>query len=202
MRFYSSTDKRANQAEFRKKYRSKHHKSHSDPIRTWKSIIRRFHKDFDLHTFSNKLPYEFLTETNPIRKTNFEKMPSLAKFKLGALEKKRSLLLWSEKVPTQPKFSGQMMRKTLRDDSQIRIGGGKTLMCERVWYHEIMIPCYTTVLFLSNLFDLSSTTFEISLFLCSSVRRLTLVVLDSSFKTEKLFYKMAISFSELKRCTE
>ena len=62
----------------------------------------------------------------------------------------------------------------------------------------MLIPCCTTVLFLSNFFDFSSTAFQISLFLCSPVRRLTLAALDLSFKIEELLHKMAISFSELK----
>ena len=61
----------------------------------------------------------------------------------------------------------------------------------------MLIPCCTTVLFLSTFFDFSSTAFEISLFLRSSVRRLTLVVLDSLLKIEKILSEMAIS---LKNC--
>ena len=115
----------------------------------------------------------------------------------------RSLLPWSNKVSTQPKFSIWMIKETLRDDSQIRIGDTKKyiLMCQRVWCHEILIPCDTTALFLSIFFDLSSTTFEVSLFLCSSVRILTLVVLSSSFKFEEFLHEMAISCSELKSWT-
>ena len=116
----------------------------------------------------------------------------------------RSLMQGSKKVSTQPKFPIWMRRETLRDDNQIRIRDTKNyiLMRERVWCHEILTPCYTTVLFLSIFFDFSSTTFEISLFLCSSVRRLILVVLDSSFKIEEFLHKMIIFFSELTRCTE
>jgi hypothetical protein len=65
-----------------------------------------------------------------------------------------------------------------------------------------LITCYSTVLFLSIFFDFSSTKFEISLFLCSSIRSLTLVVLDSSIIVDELPQKMVISFSELNRCTE
>ena len=55
-------------------------------------------------------------------------------------------------------------------------------MRERVWCHEMLISCCVIVLFSSIFFDFSSTTFAISLFLCSSVWRLTLVVFYSSFK--------------------
>ena len=51
---------------------------------------------------------------------------------------------------------------------------------------------------LSIFFDFSSTALKISLFLCSSVRRLTWAVLNSSLKIEEFFHKMAIPFSELK----
>ena len=62
-----------------------------------------------------------------------------------------------------------MIRETLRDDSETRIGDTKKyiLMRERIWCHGRWIPCYTTLLFfLSHLFNLSSNTFELSLFLC------------------------------------
>ena len=172
MRFYSSTDKRANLDESQKKYQWKHHKSPSNPIRTWKSIIRRFHKDFDLHTFSNKLPYEFLTETNPMRKTNFEKMPSLTKFKLGALEKKKkSFALIRKSLNSTEVFYPDDEKNAQRWQSDTN-WRGKTLMCERVWCHEITIPCYATVpvlvefvWFVVNcLWNLS-----VSLFLCAKI---------------------------------
>ena len=67
------------------------------------------------------------------------------------------------------------------------------LMRVRVWCHKMLISCCTSVLFSLNLFDFSSTTFGISLFICSSVWRLTLVVLDLSFKVEEYLHKMAIS---------
>ena len=76
------------------------------------------------------------------------------------------------------------------------------MMREKVWCHEILIPCYTTVLLSSIFFDFSSTAFEISLFLCSSVRRLTLFVLDSSLEIEEFLHKMETSFSGLKRYTQ
>ena len=116
----------------------------------------------------------------------------------------RSLLPWSQKVSTQPKFSIWTIRETLRDDSQLRIGDTKKyiLIRERIWCHEILIACYTTVLFLSNFFDLSSTAFEICLFLCFSVWKLTLVVLSLSFKIEKFLHQMAISCSDLSSWTE
>ena len=62
---------------------------------------------------------------------------------------------------------------------------------------EMLISCCTIVLFSSNFFDLSSTAFEIYLFLCFSVWKLTLVVLSSPFKVEEFLHKMAIS---LKNC--
>ena len=49
-----------------------------------------------------------------------------------------------------------------------------------------------TVLFLAIFFDLSSTAFEIALFLCFFVQRLSSIVVDSSFKIEELYSKMAI----------
>ena len=51
--------------------------------------------------------------------------------------------------------------------------------------------------FLSIFLDFSSTTFEISLFLCSPVRRLNLVAVHSWFRFEEFLYEMAIS---LKNC--
>ena len=104
---------------------------------------------------------------------------------------------------TWDKFAIWLIRETLRDISQTRIGDRKKLilMRERVQRHEILISCYTTFLFSLNLFDLSSTTVEISLFHCSSVWRLILVVFDSLFKIEKFLCKMAISFSDLKSWT-
>ena len=116
----------------------------------------------------------------------------------------RCLLPWSKKVSSQPKFSIWMIGKTLRDDSQTRIGDTKEyiLMRERVWCHELLISCCTIVLYLPISFDFSSTVFEISLSLCSSVRSLALVVLDLSFKIEEFLNKMAISSSELECCTE
>ena len=111
----------------------------------------------------------------------------------------RSLLSWSKKVSTRPKFSIWMIRETLRDDSQIRIGDTKKyiLIRESVWCYEILSPCYATVLFLSIYFDFSSTAFEVSLFLCSSVQILTRIVFDSLFKIEAFLRKMAISCSDL-----
>ena len=93
-----------------------------------------------------------------------------------------------------------MLRGTLRDYSQTRIEDTKTnfLMRNRVRCHVLLVSSCTTVLFfLSSFFDMSSTTFEISPFLCSSVWRLTSVVLDLLFKIEKFLCKMAIS---LKNC--
>ena len=62
----------------------------------------------------------------------------------------------------------------LIDDSETRIGGTKNLNCDekKVWCHEILISCCTTVLFLSIFFDFSSTVFKnlsISLFLRAKV---------------------------------
>ena len=68
-------------------------------------------------------------------------------------------------------------------------------MRERVWCHEMLISCCTIVLFSSSFFNLSSTAFEISLFLCFSVWHLNLVVLSSSFKVEEFLHKMAISLN-------
>ena len=45
---------------------------------------------------------------------------------LGTLEKKKSFAL-IKKVSTQPKFSIQMIRETLRDDSRTRMGDTKRL---------------------------------------------------------------------------
>ena len=68
------------------------------------------------------------------------------------------------------------------------------LMSERMWCHEIVSP-------LLNFLDLSSTAFEISVFLCSFVWRLTLVVVDALFKIEKFLCKVAISCSDLRSWT-
>ena len=67
------------------------------------------------------------------------------------------------------------------------------LMRKKMWCHKILIPCCTTVLFLPIFFDFSSTAFKISLFLCTSVWRLTLAALDLMFKIEEFVPKMAIS---------
>ena len=111
----------------------------------------------------------------------------------------RSLLPWSKIVSTQAKFFIWIIRATFRDDNRIRIGDTKKyiVMRERVWCHEILILCFTTGLFLLIFFVFSSTRFEISLFSCTSVRGLTLVVADSSFEIEEFLHKMAIS---LKNC--
>ena len=69
-----------------------------------------------------------------------------------SVENKESLLPWSKKVSTEPKFFIWMRRETLRDDSGTRIWDTKkwTLMRKMVWWHEMLIPCCKTVLFLSN----------------------------------------------------
>ena len=93
----------------------------------------------------------------------------------------RRLLPWSSKVSTQPKFSIWMIRKTLRDDSQIRIGYTKKFNIDdwKVW-------CACPWL-LVNWIRLC-----FSLFLWS--RTLTLFVVDSSgFKIKEFLHKMAIS---------
>ena len=64
--------------------------------------------------------------------------------------------------------------------------------------HEILIHRCITVLFLAIFFDLSSTVFEIALFLCFFVRRLSSIVVDPSFKIEELYSKMAIFVEYLK----
>ena len=65
-----------------------------------------------------------------------------------------SLLPRSKTFSTQPKFSVWMRRESLKDDSQIRFEDTKKfLMRERVWCHEILIPCCTSVLLLSIFFD-------------------------------------------------
>ena len=99
-------------------------------------------------------------------------------------------------------FAIQMIRESLRDHSRTWIGDtAKSNPDARVWCHAMLIPCCITMLFLSNFFDLSSTAFETSLFLCSSVWMLPLAVLDLSFKIEEFLHKMAISLSELKSWT-
>ena len=93
-------------------------------------------------------------------------------------------------------FAIQMIRESLRDDSRTWIGETKkSNPNERVWFQQMLIPCCTTVLFLSTFFDFSSTAFEISTFLYSSVRRLTLVVLDSSLKIEQFLHNMVTSLN-------
>ena len=110
----------------------------------------------------------------------------------------RSRLLGSRTVSRQPKSPIWMLRETLRDDSQPWIGDTKQyiLIHEKEWCHTILTPSCKTVLFLLNLFDLSSTVFEIFLFLCCSVQRFTLVALDLSFGVEAFLHRMAISFSD------
>ena len=110
----------------------------------------------------------------------------------------------TKNVWTQPQLSIWMKRETLRDINQTRIRDTKKfiLMRKRVWCHEMLICCYTTVLFVSNFFDLSSNAFDISQFLCFSVRRLTLVVLDSLFKIAEILQKLSISCSDLKSQTQ
>ena len=67
-------------------------------------------------------------------------------------------------------------------------------MRERMSYHEKVGPLlYSCPVVLSIFFDFSSTAFEISLFHCSSVRWLTWVVLDSSFKIKEFRHKMVTS---------
>ena len=84
------------------------------------------------------------------------------------------------------------MRGTVNEYNDTRIGDTKRLNCdyEKMWFNERLIPSCTVFQFLSIFFDFSSTALKISLFLSSLVRRLTLVVLDSSFKTEGLLYNM------------
>ena len=96
----------------------------------------------------------------------------------------RSLLPWSTKVSTSPKFSIWMMRETLRDDSETRIRDKKSILMS-----ETVCCCYPWVL-------VHWICLCFLLFLCT--RMLTLVVVDSSwFKIEEFLNKMAIS---LKNC--
>ena len=92
-----------------------------------------------------------------------------------------------------------MIGESLRDQSRTWIGDTKNI---KSWRKSMMPrnvdPLLYNCPFLSHFFDFSSTAFEISLFRCSLVRRLTLAALDSSFKIEELLHKMAISFSESK----
>ena len=98
-------------------------------------------------------------------------------------------------------FVIQMIKESLRDHSRTWIEDINKLNAdERVWCHLMLLYRCTIVQFLLNFLDLSSTTFEISLFLCPYVRRLTLVAYNSSFKTEEFLHNIAISFSDLRSC--
>ena len=96
----------------------------------------------------------------------------------------RSLLSWSKKVWTQPKFSMWMIRETLRDDNQIRIRDKQTkiLMSERVCCDDPWMLVHWICL-----------CFSLFLF----TQTLTLLVIASSFKIEEFLHNMAIS---LKHC--
>ena len=93
----------------------------------------------------------------------------------------RSLLLWSKIVLTQAKFAIGMIRDTLRDDNETRIGY-KIKFNPDDWKVRCGYP-WMLVNWICLCF---------SLFLCS--RALTLIVGDSSsFKIEEWRQKMAIS---------
>ena len=58
---------------------------------------------------------------------------------------------------------------------------------------KLLIPCCTTVLFFCRISLICGQLRLNSLFLCSSVRMLTLVVFDSLFKIGEILHKMDIS---------
>ena len=75
----------------------------------------------------NTLPYFFQVILHLPEKQIPEKMPSLRKVNLGTLEKKCFTLI--QKSRNSSKFSIQMSRETLRDDSETRIGDTQKNNC-------------------------------------------------------------------------
>ena len=63
----------------------------------------------------------------------------------------------------------------------------KDVMPRHCWYLVVQLSCSLRIFF-----DSSLTAFDICLFLCSSMRNLTLLVPSSSFKVEEFLHKTAI----------
>ena len=97
------------------------HTTDCHPDRTTKSGIRSFHTYFDINTCSNRLPYDFLSEKEQIRKKNCPIMPNLTKVNLSTFEKKKSFAQIKKSVDSADTFYLDGKRNAQRWQSIIKL---------------------------------------------------------------------------------